>query len=463
MKNKNNVYIFDLNFEKIYIILFITMFFWAIMAYTTMTELIDKQKIYSTIINKSGMQRMLSQRTLLLLKQIIENNKEDLIDELEKSIFLMKNNHEFLLNSLVCKEVENVYLKEPYELDKNTKEYFKNIQKALILKDKKLLNDIEIESPILLDSLNYAVTVFERDSKRKIQQLKTTEIWIFIGIFVTLLIEAMFLIIPTMKDIKRKKEALESINKSLEKKIKDEVNIRINIEKKLIQQSKKAEISNMLNNIIDQYKEPLNIISLLNSSSKVNVELENIDKKNLLKNLKEVQEKIDLMSKNLNDFGNFFSSKNDQEDFIIKKSIDKIVRLLSSKFESTDVNLQNNTTKDIIIKGIASEFEQVILNILNNALDVFTNKKMKNKKLISINTTQTKKNIKVKIQDNGGGIPKELLPNKIFTEYISTKEDGTGVGLSICKKIIQESFDGEIEVYNDNDGAVFLITLNKIR
>ena len=70
--------------------------------------------------------------------------------------------------------------------------------------------------------------------------------------------------------------------------------------------------------------------------------------------------------------------------------------------------------------------------------------------------------LRLSIQDNGGGI--KIVPiEKIFEPYVSTKEEseGTGIGLYMSKLIIEKSMKGKLEAENSEDGAVFMIELEK--
>jgi signal transduction histidine kinase len=62
------------------------------------------------------------------------------------------------------------------------------------------------------------------------------------------------------------------------------------------------------------------------------------------------------------------------------------------------------------------------------------------------------------IKDNGGGI--KLIPiSKIFDPYVSTKKNGTGIGLALAKTIIEKRHQGVLSVTNVDNGAQFSIIL----
>ena len=71
-----------------------------------------------------------------------------------------------------------------------------------------------------------------------------------------------------------------------------------------------------------------------------------------------------------------------------------------------------------------------------------------------------KDNVYVKIEDNGGGLPKDYGKNKILEPYITTKKSGTGLGLPIVLKIIQEH-NGNFFINDNKNGTSALIELPK--
>ncbi|MFJ7728851.1 ATP-binding protein [Neobacillus sp. NPDC097160] len=94
----------------------------------------------------------------------------------------------------------------------------------------------------------------------------------------------------------------------------------------------------------------------------------------------------------------------------------------------------------VIVKCVKDELKQVILNITKNAFESFDKPGILEIKLHSHEDTFCK----LEISDNGKGIPKDEL-EKIFRPFYTSKESGTGLGLVICKRIIN-SFGGSIEI-----------------
>lgn len=106
------------------------------------------------------------------------------------------------------------------------------------------------------------------------------------------------------------------------------------------------------------------------------------------------------------------------------------------------------------------QIEQVILNLLRNGIEILKSYPRQTKPELIIRTLLDKKRKKliIKVEDNGPGIQAENMP-KVFELYYSTKLNGMGIGLSICRTII-EAHGGQISASNNaSGGACFQITL----
>ena len=97
-------------------------------------------------------------------------------------------------------------------------------------------------------------------------------------------------------------------------------------------------------------------------------------------------------------------------------------------------------------------------NLINNSIKY---KKSKLAPIIEINYSKLKKHHQITYRDNGIGIPKNELQNvfNIFYRAKNTKNiSGTGIGLSICKKVI-ENLGGQIQLDSDEQAGIILTIL----
>ncbi|MFZ4855913.1 MAG: ATP-binding protein [Desulfuromonadaceae bacterium] len=109
------------------------------------------------------------------------------------------------------------------------------------------------------------------------------------------------------------------------------------------------------------------------------------------------------------------------------------------------------------VSGDAHQLKQVFLNLILNACDVMQEGGELFITLTKENTAQGKKTVVVCIEDSGGGIQKDMLP-QIFNPFFTTKNHGTGLGLAIAHRIIVNHF-GSIDVHNSANGAAFTVRL----
>lgn len=251
---------------------------------------------------------------------------------------------------------------------------------------------------------------------------------------------------------------LKSLNQQLENLVDIEIKKRISLEKDLIQKSKMAEIGNLLANLIDQWKNPLNIIKVISSGARLNIEANNINIEEIDNHFEQIDTQVEIMVEISNEFKYFFNPNEKASKFIIKKVFESVRNILSTRLKHNEIEIIYDMDETLSIEGYTNNFAQVILSILNNAIDEFERKKVNDKKIF-INAFKGD-SIVIEIIDNAGKIDESLLPNKLFEEYETTKkEKNLGQGLPICKKIIEESFSGKIMAYNINNNAVFKIEL----
>ncbi len=130
------------------------------------------------------------------------------------------------------------------------------------------------------------------------------------------------------------------------------------------------------------------------------------------------------------------------------------LNLMSKQLSEAHVNVAIDSIGKIpSIQAVSSQMQQVFINLILNAADA-----MPDGGNLKITTRPVKGGIEVIFQDNGKGIPKEKQAN-IFEPFFSTKEGGTGLGLTVSYNIIT-AHGGTLELLTNRDpGACFRIFL----
>jgi signal transduction histidine kinase len=446
--------------KSVYIIIFTSLVAWAFFAYFTMSKQIHNQEIYAEIINLSGKQRMLSQKTALIAKRFYESKDENLKNHLIELIDLMSKEHSYIIEHLTSKEIKDIYFSKEDNLNERVKNYLKLVTSFYKINNSDLLKQIELNSFELLPFLDKAVLSFQMESDEKTTELLKREQLILFGTLLTLLCEALFIVIPSIRKAEQKEKELLELNTSLTVKIEDAIKENLEKEKVIQQQFHFAQMEEMIINISHQWRQPLCIISTITSS----IQIENELSKNINKDLSEktniIMSKIDYLSNTINNFDEFVNIDNILENINVKENIERTLYILNSNLIENDIVIEKNFPKEsIFVVGNNSKLSQALLSILNNSRDFLISNSIKNKK-ISIKTYEKNSFAYIEIEDNAGGI-KEKDINKIFDIYYTTKHQsqGTGLGLYITCHIIKNYFKGTIKAENTEFGAKFIIKL----
>jgi PAS domain S-box-containing protein len=267
-------------------------------------------------------------------------------------------------------------------------------------------------------------------------------------------------LVGTGIDISERKLAekeIKDLNINLERRVQEELEKSRQKDLMIMHQSRLAAMGEMIGHIAHQWRQPLNILNFILYNIQDFYHDNKLDKASLDDFIKQGSQLIMKMSGTIDDFRNFFKPDKEKEIFSISKIIKESLNLVSSALAHSQVAVTLNEGKEVISDGFPNEYSQVILNILNNAKDAIIAKGIKGE--ITIDIFRENDSAVVKIQDNGGGIPKDILP-RIFEPYFTTKETkgGAGIGLYLSKVIIEDHMDGSLEVQNNTNGAEFKIT-----
>lgn len=234
-------------------------------------------------------------------------------------------------------------------------------------------------------------------------------------------------------------------------------------EQLLLQQSRLAQMGEMISMIAHQWRQPLGSIgsAIISMKLQLNNRQSELTQDYLAQTTNrydEISEYVQYLSTTIDDFRDFFKPDKNKELINITTPIEKALQIVLTSMKSKHINLSTDYQTEGNILIYQNELMQVILNILKNAEDNFIDKNIKNCE-ITITTKKEKDNYLILICDNGGGIKQEIIPS-IFDPYFSTKnsKNGTGLGLYMSKIMIEEHNGGKLSVSNKDKGVEFKIS-----
>ena len=256
---------------------------------------------------------------------------------------------------------------------------------------------------------------------------------------------------------RRAEEALNRLNKTLAHQVRDEVAKNREKDHLLIRQSRLAAMGEMIGNIAHQWRQPINALTILLSNIQDAYQHGELDDAYLNDAISLGQQLIQRMSGTIDDFRNFFKPNREKVIFNVTDAIRNALSLTEAAFKNHHIALTLEADQNVPVAGFPNEYAQVILNILENAKDAILATAAPHGR-ITITARPDGDAARVAIRDNGGGIAAEIL-GKIFDPYFTTRGKGTGIGLYMSKMIVENNMNGQIEAYNEKEGAEFIVTV----
>ncbi|MGK7929393.1 MAG: response regulator [Spirulina sp.] len=289
---------------------------------------------------------------------------------------------------------------------------------------------------------------------------------------------------------------LESVNKALSLKIAELQQAQL----QLVQAEKMSVLGQLVSGIAHEINNPLGFLQgnlehgqeylkcikqhlklyqneLKNPSAEIEDHAEDIEIEYLLEDFPQLfesmsrgVERLYQISRSLRIFSR--KDQNTKIEFDIHQGIDSTLIILKHRLkedrESSEIKVIQKYGEIPSVQCFPGQLNQVFMNILANAIDALEEDKTQKQKQITIATelvknpeSETDKIVRVRIRDNGVGIPEEIQ-KQIFEYLFTTKEvgKGTGLGLALSKQIIEEKHGGTIACQSAiGKGTEFIISL----
>jgi nitrogen fixation/metabolism regulation signal transduction histidine kinase len=217
----------------------------------------------------------------------------------------------------------------------------------------------------------------------------------------------------------------------------------------LLQAERQAAWGEVARRLAHEIKNPLTPIQLSAERllHKLSAKLDEKDAQLLERATQTIVSQVAAMKNMVTDFADYARAPAPK---LVKLDLHQLVNEVMGLYEANSIpitlSLKANRTW---VDGDATRLRQVVHNLLQNAHDAL---QLIDQRQIILSTLNTEEGmLKLTIADNGSGFPEQLLA-RAFEPYMTTKPKGTGLGLPIVKKIVEEH-GGKISIENQAQGG----------
>jgi PAS domain S-box-containing protein len=236
-----------------------------------------------------------------------------------------------------------------------------------------------------------------------------------------------------------------------------EINI---LKEELFQSEKMTLLGKLAGEIAHEINNPLG--GLIIATQMLAEDIENkgrMQKKKLLNELKEIENDASRCRRFIEKVLNFSKTIPEEKVLLnIHNMIEDALLLVQRQARLENIHIKKYfSDKDIHVTGNSNNLQQVIINIVNNAREAILPDSGEITLKTYMRNGDRKKWAHIEINDTGKGIPRNMM-DRIFNSFFTTKPSGTGLGLSVSKRIIEEH-GGKLMVRNIPGGASLTIKL----
>lgn len=209
-----------------------------------------------------------------------------------------------------------------------------------------------------------------------------------------------------------------------------------------------AEFGRLSSGLFHDLMNPLTAVSLNVEKAKSEEQINSGDLSKAKKYLDQAFTAAQRMEKFITAVRKHIGKKSVKKMFSPRSEIEQVIDILSHKAQlsNVDIILSPGSSADII--GDPIQWSQIMLNLISNGIDAYDQvPQNRDNRVVQITLMENEINILCSIRDYGVGIAEENL-DKVFEPFFTTKAGqngkGTGIGLSLVKRIIEKDFDGSI-------------------
>ena len=438
-----------------------------ILAFFTFAEYYFSKNLdkMSSLINISGRQRMLSQRTAFLATSLMSQKKESDLEKLQTSLKLFEESHNAILRGDKDKNLPEHDFKKANALyfdqglERLVRLYIENLNTVVRsfenrpIEARESLKYIQTNFDSLLVSLNKVVNLYEEVAIEKNETFIGVKILGFSLFLFLFFYQYRFIFSPLASKLSLGFSELEKTSKMLDQKSKEALKLS-------------EAKSDFLANMSHELRTPMN--GILGMSDLLSLTKLNDEQKEMVDTIRTSGSSLLLILNDVLDFSKIEKGKFTLEylTFDLRKMIKDIVELTRANKGSRKIQVTSSISEEIPrhFEGDAHRIRQILLNFLSNAIK-FTDEGLV-KLVVSGEEVSdgAQYELHFSVVDSGIGIKEEDL-QKLFKDFsqvdetISRKYGGTGLGLSISSNLAR-LMNGRVEVESAfRKGSTFSLIL----
>jgi two-component system NtrC family sensor kinase len=465
----------------------------ALSNYFNLEEITTARKVNAAVINISGRQRMLSQRTAFFCMRLVGSGnateRAKLRENLLEAIELMEKSHRDLINtdssinllSPPSPAVKAMYFEAPLYLDKQVREYIDRIKALVQVPDAELrpenpelLYIVAAAGGELLTAFDAVVSQYQQESEIEQFEIDLKQVELYQeSCAATAKAEAQAAQIDrALRELKQTQTQLLHSEKmsslgALMASIVHEINNPVSF---IYGNLSHAEIyTKDLLHLLHLYQE-----HCPNPCAEIKAQIEEMDLEFLVEDFPKVMSSMQMGSERIREIvksmGSFSRTDNSNMTMCdLHDSIDSTILILrnriNAKRDRREIEIVRNYEKLPGVECYAGQLNQVFMNLISNAIDALDEAAKSQPQAalkISISTEVAGfERVRVRIADTGAGMTAEVK-KRMFEQFFTTKAigKGTGLGLSIVYKILVENHRGTLRCESEpSKGTEFIIEL----
>lgn len=438
----------------------------SILAYLNLSVSIQAQEKSAAILNISGRQRMLTERSALYALQLQQAQQAERIrtlrDEIRSILDAMERSHRGLqrgdtqlgLPGNPPPTIEKLFTSQPHAIDERLRTYIADVRRfidqAPSSERQQLLDSIlERATGPLLVSLDRLVNQYQIESENEVARIHQLEVMTLLATLLTLLLEALLIFRPMVRQVHQKQRELQDLVASQDARIAEEVernraygNHLRRLQRRLLQANRMASLSLMARTIAHHIGNPLGGIK---TSLQVLGPDMPPDQRRIVER---VVDKVTELGQYLKALTGAPLNAQCQSGAVgVRDCLDEVLEFLQDTLGDYQTEIRIDIPAQLQVECCEVHLQQALVNTLQNSLEEL----QMGPGVIDISSKPAPDGrVDICIADSGRGAPE---PDRLTETFYTTKEDAAGLGLSILRNLA-ESLDWTLKIANRPHGGL---------